>query len=332
VTAELESKEPAGLPAVHILLPVRDGLRYVDEQIRSIQAQTYTAWRLWVRDDGSKDGTGDRIRSLAAADDRIRLVCYHEQGIGATRAFAWLLENVAPAADYIMFCDQDDSWLPTKIEETLNLLRRTELEPGGSEGHRVPTLVHTDVKVVDAELNVIASSLWHYQGVRPQRATLNRLLIQNCVTGCTVMINRALRELAVPVPSEAVMHDWWVALVASCVGRVEQLPGATLLYRQHPSNYTGAYRHPRGLSRVIRSAREALGNGDKLRESLRVSAAQAGALLERHGNRMSPETRRLVRAYAELPAQGALSRKVRLLRLGTLRHTFVGNVGLILRA
>src|SRR5690606_39057310 len=136
----------------------------------------------------------------------------------------------------VMFSDADDCWFPDKISLTLDLMRVVEKDEGGA---RTPTLVHTDLAVVDRDLRPIADSLWQYQGVNPDLTSLNRLLIQNCVTGCTVMVNRPLRELASPIPPGVVMHDWWMALVASSFGRIARIARPTLLYRQHGRNDTG---------------------------------------------------------------------------------------------
>ncbi len=159
------------------------------------------------------------------------------QNLGACGNFSRLLEQAD--APYVMFCDQDDVWLPDKIEITLAAMRELERQHGAE----TPLLVHTDLMVVDERLNRLGKSLWLFQCTEPQRLTkLNRLLMQNFATGCTVMINRALRDLAVPVPAEALMYDWWLALVATAFGRVAAVEDPTVLYRQHGRNDTGATR------------------------------------------------------------------------------------------
>jgi glycosyltransferase involved in cell wall biosynthesis len=319
---------------IDILLTVFNGMPYLEEQIASLVAQSHTRWRLWVRDDGSEDGTAVTLAQLSAADERIHLVSDPAGSrLGALGGFSWLLEKAARDAEYVMFCDADDRWLPDKIAETWAVMQRTETARGpNQERVRTPTLVHTDLTVVDANMIPIAESLWAYQGLRPELASLNRMLIQNCVTGCTAMINRPLRELSLPVPGAAVMHDWWLALVASCFGRVAYHPKATVLYRQHGRNDTGAHRYPTEVSHRLRRAREVLFDRGTVHESLRRTADQAAALLERYGDRMTPGQRQLVARYASIPGCHPLARKLTLIGLGTLLHRFDRNVGLILRA
>lgn len=139
---------------------------------------------------------------------------------------------------YIMFADQDDIWLPDKIEKTY--LKMKEFE---SQYEPLPLLVHSDVSVVDEKLNVIASSFWEYQHIDPSNGTLNRLLLHNTVTGCTMMINRALAEKVKMIPSEAIMHDWWIAMVASAFGKIGYIDEPLILYRQHGQNDTGAKKY-----------------------------------------------------------------------------------------
>lgn len=313
---------------IDILLSVYNGEEFIGENLRSLQAQTHTDWRLWIRDDGSSDASVERIRELAAGDERIRLLPATGTRLGAMGGFGWLMENVRSDAPYTMFCDQDDVWLPRKIETTLEAMRRAEREAGPD----TPILVHTDLTVVDAGLRVIDRSFWRYQAIRPELTGLNRLLVQNCVTGCTALFNRPLRELAAPLPDEAILHDWWIALVASGLGRIVHVPEATILYRQHGRNETGARPYGRGLGAALRRAIGANGRTPHFRGFLRRSASQAAALLRMHEDRLTPAQRKLLRRYAELPDCGPLRRKLRLLELRTFLPVLDRNIGMILRA
>jgi hypothetical protein len=196
----------------------------------------------------------------------------------------------------------------------------------------VPVLVHTDLVVVDAELELLDGSFWNYQGIHPELNRLNRLLMQNTVTGCTAMINGPLREMGSPVPSEAIMHDWWLALVSSAFGRIVPVREATVLYRQHGRNETGARRRARGaemFGRVLRPSHSTI----RLREGIRSAAGQAAALERRFGARLPAEVRETVARFAELPGCGPVRRRWRLLQLRTLTHGgLFSDLGLLLRA
>ena len=73
-------------------------------------------------------------------------------------------EALEGGANYIMFCDQDDIWESGKVEKTLKKMQELEkLYPD------TPLLVHTDLHVVDNELNLLDTSFWHYQNLNPSK-------------------------------------------------------------------------------------------------------------------------------------------------------------------
>jgi len=102
-------------------------------------------------------------------------------------------------------------------------------------------LIHTDLKVVDSALNIIADSMWKYQRLFPDVGdSLNKIMAQNVVTGCTVMINKGARAVSIPVPAEAIMYDWWIALNVCRHGKIAYVSIPSILYRQHSGNRIGA--------------------------------------------------------------------------------------------
>ena len=228
---------------IDILMSVYNGSNYIEEQIDSILGQTYNNWLLIFRDDGSTDNSVEIIKGYQhryAAKIQIILDREREKNVnfGACQSFGQIL--IHSKARYAMFCDQDDVWLPTKIEKTLQCMEKLEsiYQPS------TPILVHTDLAVVDQNLFKVSDSFWKYQRLSPANSLhLNRLLIQNSITGCTVMINQRLREMAVPVPPEAIMHDYWLGLVAAAFGKIAYLNKSTILYRQHGLNDLGARKY-----------------------------------------------------------------------------------------
>jgi hypothetical protein len=135
-----------------------------------------------------------------------------------------------------MFCDQDDVWLPNKIELTLDAMKAAErIYPDK------PILVHTDLRITDSQLNTIAESMWRYQKLYPEIGDdLNKIMAQNVVTGCTVMINKRAKVVSIPIPKEAVLYDWWIALNVCRHGKIVYLSIPSVLYRQHVDNQVGA--------------------------------------------------------------------------------------------
>lgn len=214
---------------VKILLATYSGQKYLAEQVKSIQAQTVTDWELLIRDDGSTDGTQDVIRDLVASDRRIRWINPDQQvNLGVIKSFYTLLKF--EPADYYFFSDQDDVWLPNKLEVTL---KRAQQEPADR-----PLLVYTDLKVVDENLTVLHESMIATQS-HHANTELHQELTENTVTGGTMMINHALADYW-QTADGLLMHDWYLSLVAAALGKLVYIDQATQLYRQHSNNVLGA--------------------------------------------------------------------------------------------
>ncbi|MBN2457195.1 MAG: glycosyltransferase family 2 protein [Sedimentisphaerales bacterium] len=219
---------------ISILLATYNGEKYLSQQIDSILTQSNQNLQLLIRDDGSTDQTVKIIEDYAAKHtDKIELIKDDSGHLGLTENFARLLEHAK--SSYIMFCDQDDVWLPNKIEITLNLMKSAEaIYPDK------PILVHTDLKIVDSNLKPIAESMWFHQRINPIISnSLYKIMAKNIVTGCTMMINKKARDICLPVPSVARVHDWWIAINVEKYGKIVSLSLPTVLYRQHRTNIIG---------------------------------------------------------------------------------------------
>lgn len=216
---------------VNILLSTYNGEQYLKEQVESIQQQTYQNWQLFIRDDGSSDGTVAVIQGLVAQDPRIHFINENQiENFGVIKSFHTLLKY--EKADLYCFSDQDDVWLPDKIA-----LQVAEAEKYPQDK---PLLFYTDLKVVDENLTVRHESM-----IRTQSDHANTELVQelteNTVTGGVAMINHALAELWTGQEAhELLMHDWYLGLLASAFGKLVYIDKPTELYRQHSSNVLGA--------------------------------------------------------------------------------------------
>ncbi len=237
---------------IQILLATFNGEKYIRTQLDSILNQTYVDWQVVIHDDGSTDNTCNLIQAYCQLHPQ--KFVFLEDGLrfgNARDNFAHLLKY--SSADYVMFCDQDDVWLPTKIEKTYQkLLALEELH-----GKEAPIVVHTDLEVVDQDLNLIAPSMFEYQGLYTVCSSLTACLAKNSVTGCTMMLNSSTRRVSMPISSNAMMHDWWiVAKVIQAGGFVEWLDESLIQYRQHGGNAVGAKRNgvKQLLNRVLNYA------------------------------------------------------------------------------
>jgi hypothetical protein len=222
--------------AYEVVLATCNGEQFLDRQIASILAQTVLPKRLLVADDASIDGT---VGLLQAWQRRSSvplelLPPATPQRLGSCRSFERLL--LASQATYVMPADQDDLWDSDKAERLLTAM--AELEQ--SFGRDIPLLVHGDLRLIDACDRPQAPSFYRHQGLHPQQASLFSIALQNVVTGCACLVNRACLQAALPFPPEAVLHDWWLALVAARLGRITYQSQPCISYRQHGGNAVGA--------------------------------------------------------------------------------------------
>ena len=220
---------------VTILLATYNSSKFLREQLDSLFQQTFSEWTLVIRDDGSSDETIAIIKEFQQKFPNILLLEDTNKNIGASKSFMRLLEKTD--SSYYFFCDHDDIWLPNKVKDSLDLMKKTEL------GNMMkPVIIHSDLKVVDKNLNIISNSFWKSSGIKPNYLE-NKNLIQvfNCVTGCTMLFNKTVKELAFPYPASIPMHDWWLAIVTlRNNGIIRHIDQPTILYRQHGSNEVGA--------------------------------------------------------------------------------------------
>jgi len=225
------------MATIDILLATYNGEKYLNEQIDSIFSQTSQDWRLWIRDDGSLDKTKEILADYRNQyPDKVRIIEDSNGQLGCNGNFRRLLH--ASSGEYIMFCDQDDVWLPNKIDWKLKKMRQMEEQFGGDK----PLLVFSDLKVVDNSLNVINESYWNYSGKDPKKTSFNYLLSDFVCPGCSLLFNKKLREISIDRSGEGTMHDWWVAVHASIFGHIAFIDTPTSFYRQHGENVFGIKR------------------------------------------------------------------------------------------
>ena len=278
--------------SIEVALATFNSARYLPELLDSLFGQTFQGFTLLVSDDRSSDSTLDIVSDYQRRyPGRIRVLDSAERTGGPLANFSRLIDHLD--ADYAFFCDHDDVWLPDKIALCLDEMRSLEARHGPS----TPLLVHTDLTVVDADLEILSPSSFLYQNIDPTRTDLPSLLMVNTVSGCAAMANRPLYERARPVPSAAAMHDHWLALVAASVGRISCIEQSTVLYRQHGHNAIGATRW--GAASVLDRIRQTLFEDTK-KNLLQRFSMQAQALLSRCGDDLDAEQYRAVSALARL--------------------------------
>lgn len=292
---------------IEILLASYNGERYIREQIMSIIGQSYTDWHLTVCDDCSKDKTAEIVKSLAEEyPDKISFkVNSANSGSASGNFYSMLLE--AAGSRYVMLCDQDDVWAEDKIKITKLAMDKMEER----YGKNTPILIHSDLRVVDEKLDEISPSMFYTQNLRGSEISFANQLCQNSVTGCTVMINRALLGFVKKKPEHMIMHDWWLALIATAFGHIGFINTPLISYRQHFSNQEGAKDY-RSLGRTVKMA----GKGEAIRNSLMLTYKQACDFRDMYGGRLNAGNKKILNAYCGFPKYGKLKKLAMCVKYG----------------
>ena len=216
---------------IDILLATYNGEKYLSELIDSILSQTYKNIRLIISDDCSKDNTREILDKYKKEDSRV-IVYKQEQNQGYVKNFEFLLKKVE--SDYYMLADQDDVWLPEKVEKSLQKLKAENAD-----------LVFGDLEVVDQNLKTIYPSFNDFmllsRKIQKYIKSYKLNYLYNCITGCTILAKSKFISQILPVPttSKYFIHDHWIGIIMSTYGKLAYMPEKYIKYRQHGDNQVG---------------------------------------------------------------------------------------------
>lgn len=202
-----------------------NGERFLAEQLDSILGQRFTDFELVIADDASTDGTRRILEIYAAKDARIRLF-FHDINLGYRENFRFAIAQCR--AELVLLSDQDDRWLPHKMDTLLKELGDDLLVFSDS------VLTDEHGKRLDKKLSDAVNML------QPGTDAVNRGFVTgNCVWGHTVLFRKALLQYA-EAGRAAHPHDWWLAVVSSHLKRIKYCKEVLNEYRQHADNLTHA--------------------------------------------------------------------------------------------
>ncbi|MBR0466691.1 MAG: glycosyltransferase family 2 protein [Clostridia bacterium] len=287
---------------VTVLLATYNGSKYIREQIDSLLSQTYKDFNILVHDDGSSDDTLGIIDDyITKYPDKISRIDAPPTG-SPQGNFSLLFSKCE--SDYILFCDQDDIWKPTKIEKDITAIIKAEEEYGKD----TPILLHSDLTVANENGQTVYRSFFRQQGFDNGYITLPHLLVKNYVTGCTVAVNKALKDRSGEIPKECPMHDWWMALVACVFGKIIFIDEPLVYYRQHGDNEVGA-RHSKGFGYVA----EKIKNLSRVKSDYLSTYIQARMFRQRFINDLDSDSQKIINAYCNMSELSKMGR-IRLLR------------------
>ena len=242
-------------------------------QLESILNQTFQNWELLIRDDGSTDDTLAIIGRYCREDSRInRIEHIASDQDGPKENFNALLGHALDSpARLIMFCDQDDYWYPDKIQTYFDL---ASVKNG-------PFLIYSDFELVDSQLMPIDAAHSFKNALNGGvDGTITDFLSLNHIPGCCIAINRELAMVASPIPADAIMHDWWLALTAASIGELLYIDEKLIKYRQHAANTVGVT----SLTQLVLNLKQWPVLWEKGSEELCATMQQANELANRLGN------------------------------------------------
>ena len=204
---------------ISVALAAYKGERYIAEQLNSILCQLGENDEIIVSDDFPAGKTREAVAGIH--DKRIRYI--EGPGKGVVRNFENALN--ACTGDVIFLSDQDDVWMPDKVQKVLAEIRN------GAD------LVLHDAAVTDGSLNITDPSFFAVHG---SNASFAKNLIRNSFVGCCMAFTRKVMTDSLPFPNELPMHDWWIALAAMKKGyKTVLLPESLIKWRRHGENVTG---------------------------------------------------------------------------------------------
>ncbi len=206
-------------PMISVCMAVCNGEKFLLAQLKSILGQLTEDDEVVIVDDASEDNSMAIINSIY--DPRIRLL-QNRKNIGPLKSFEMALKDAR--GDYIFFADQDDLWLPNKVQYVTECFSNP----------RVLAVV-TDAKVANEKEEIIHES---YFGWRDSGPGFLKNFYKNSFLGCCMAIRKECKDFILPFPPFSYMHDRWIGLACTVVGEVRFLSCPLLIYRRHENTVT----------------------------------------------------------------------------------------------
>lgn len=204
---------------VSVVMATYNGEKYIRQQVDSILQCLEVTDQLIISDDGSQDGTREQLEAYEGEITTIRLIEGPRQGIIAN------FENGLRCAngDIVFLADQDDVWLPNKVEEIKRVFESDD---------EITCVLH-DVKVVDSRLNTLEKSFFE---IRKSKLGFINNLIKNSFMGSAMAFKASMLPVILPIPRDIPMHDQWIGLINELYGKTAICRKPLGLYRRHGDN------------------------------------------------------------------------------------------------
>jgi len=265
--AEFGSPAGGAAPTISVALCTYNGTNYLREQLRSVLEQTRPPAQLVVSDDASSDDTLAIVRELCANAAFPVQILEATQNSGIVANFERAM--AACTGEYIALSDQDDRWHPDKLEQVAT---RIAAEPASRAA-----LFYHDPELIDGSGAPLGKTFLQSARLTPPQVELWRMLcVGNFVPGCTMVFAREALQSLLPMPAQAILHDWWILLYFSLCGEVHRMDNAGMSYRLHDDNAQGVGTLQSGISAGARQGFLKLASSN-----LAVTLRQARAMRDR---------------------------------------------------
>lgn len=217
---------------VSILVSTYNGEKYIAEQLDSLIVQSYKNMHIYIRDDGSTDGTYSILQRYAELYPDLISIS-KGSNLGVIGSFNHLMESTS--SELYATCDQDDIWMPNKIMEQVEIFENSSLAEGS------PFMCFSDPVIyqVSTESEIVLSDI-QSMNVEKLMSNYKNLIAMNPVAGCTMLFCDKAKELYLSASqNRTVMHDHLMAVIVSLHGGLVFCDKQHVLYRQHGQNVLG---------------------------------------------------------------------------------------------
>ncbi|WP_276359530.1 glycosyltransferase family 2 protein [Daejeonella sp. H1SJ63] len=288
-------------PSISVAMATYNGEKYLEEQLDSILSQTLKPVEIIVCDDQSTDGTIEILERYC----RGGLLSYYvnENRLGFIGNFKKAVSLCAPA-NYIALSDQDDVWLPSKLELAAEYLQKID-----DAEH--PVMVYSDLILVDQDKNIINNSFRDELGQGGYHYCLGTLFFGCFVNGCTMLMNPAMRTYFSTIPENGTLnHDTWMSMIAYTFGKAEIVPDPQIYYRSHRNNATdvGDFKRKGRFTRLFSEIVHSFKKNDLFEDQISF----ASEFYQVFQDKLSKEQDELFKRFLKLKGKSYLEKKIAL--------------------
>jgi glycosyltransferase involved in cell wall biosynthesis len=224
--------------SVSVAMAVYNGEAFLHEQIDSILCQLSDLDELVISYDNSDDSTLKIIEDYARKDKRVKFYINEDHSKGLVSNFNNALKFCT--GDIIFYSDQDDYWMPDKIDEMVRCFDEPDV-----------TVVIHDAMLVDSNKKIISDSTFKLRG--GARNTLLGNLIRLSYIGCCMAFRNDMLTYIMPLPTNRRSHDWWTGCICMCFGKMAVVNRPLIMHRIHDNNATPKKRPSIGYQIKVRA-------------------------------------------------------------------------------